>query len=234
MKSDNKVTLQVSDGSIMDAYVSFPEGDGPFPGIIVLQEAFGVNNHIRNIADRFANEGFVAIAPELFHRTARGFESGYTDFSLVAPHFHAINAEGLIADLQATYQWFQQEKKVNATKIFSIGYCLGGRVSFLANTILPLTAAISYYGGGIPMFIDRVKQIHAPHLFFWGGLDKHIPVEQIDSVKKAMDEAGKKYSSILFPEVDHGFNCDERASYDEAASKEAWRMVQKFLKTSLK
>src|SRR5579863_10055513 len=124
----NKIMLKVSDGTEMQAYISMPEGNAKLPGVIMLQEAFGVNGHIRNVTDKLAKEGDVVIAPELFHRTAAaGFEAGYTDFNVLAPHFQGITTEGLAADMKAAYDWLQQQSNVNHAKIGAIGFCLGGR-----------------------------------------------------------------------------------------------------------
>lgn len=228
------VNLKVYDGTTMQAYISMPEKEGTYPGIILLQEAFGVNGHIRNIADRLAKEGYVVIAPELFHRTApAGFESSYTDFTALAPHFQGITVEGLTADLKASYDWLQHQKNVNHAKIGSIGFCLGGRVSFIANTILPLAAAVSYYGGGMAALADKAPQMHAPHLFFWGGLDKHITPEQVDTIINAVKKAGKTYTNVVISYADHAFNCDERPNYNKQAASEAWAMTLAFFKNNL-
>lgn len=230
----NHVTLKVDDETEMQAYVSMPDGDGKYPGIILLQEAFGVNGHIRNVADKLAKEGYVVIAPELFHRTApAGFEGSYTDFTALAPHFQGITVDGLTADLKASYAWLQHQKNVNYTKVGSIGFCMGGRVSFLANTVLHLAAAVSYYGGGMAALADKAPQMHAPHLFFWGGLDKHIPQEQVDTVIDAVKKAGKTYTNVVLSYADHAFNCDERPSYNKQASSEAWAMTLAFFKNHL-
>jgi carboxymethylenebutenolidase len=228
--NENYVDLKVSDGTTMAAYIALPANrDEKTPAILVLQEAFGVNSHIRNVANRFAAEGYVAIAPELFHRTApKGFEGDYTNFPAVAPHFQALTPEGLSADLQAAYEWLQQQD-IDKASVFSVGYCLGGRVSFLANTVLPLKAAVSYYGGGTDQLADRAAQLHGPHLFFWGGLDKHIHKENIDTVVQAVEAAGKDYVNVKISYADHGFNCDERASYNEKASKQSWALTLAFL-----
>lgn len=229
-----KITLQVSDGTTMNAYVSAPEGKGPFPGIIVFQEAFGVNGHIRSICDRLAKEGYVTIAPELFHRSAAaGTELSYTDFSLVMPHIQALTVEGMSADMKATYDWLQQQSTVTHDKTGCIGFCMGGRASFLANTVLPLSAAISYYGGGMVPLAERASQMHAPHLFFWGGLDKHILPEHIETVINAVKKANKTYTNIVFSYADHAFSCDERPSYNKQAASEAWAMTLAFLKNNL-
>ena len=108
---------------------------------------------------------------------------------------------------------------------------MGGRISFLANASLPLRAAASYYGGGIaPALLDRAANLHAPMLFFWGGLDKHIPAEQRNAVIDAVRSAGKSYANVEFSDADHGFNCDERASYQPRAARQAWALLLEFLK----
>jgi carboxymethylenebutenolidase len=233
--STSKVTLKVSDGTTMQAYVSIPEGKGPFPGVIVLQEAFGVNGHIRNVADRVAKEGYVAIAPELFHRTAEaGMEIPYNvDFSLIMPHFQAMTPEGMAADAKAAYDWLQQQSNVKHDKIGSIGFCLGGRVSFLANATVPLSASVSFYGGRTDTLADRAKDLHGPQLFFWGGLDKHILPENIDTVINAVKKANKPYTNVVFSYADHAFHCDDRPAYNKQAASEAWALSMAFFKNNL-
>ncbi|MBS7566393.1 dienelactone hydrolase family protein [Mucilaginibacter sp. Bleaf8] len=229
---ESYINLQVSDGTTMAAYVAYPqERNEQTPAILVLQEAFGVNSHIRNVADRFAREGYVAIAPELFHRTApQGFTGSYSDFPAVMPHMQALTNEGMSADLQAAYNWLVQQD-INKDAIYSVGYCLGGRVSFLANGVLPLKAAVSYYGGRTEQLADQAVNLHGPHLFFWGGLDKHIPDESINTVIKAVKDAGKEYVNVKISYADHGFNCDERDSFNEKASRQAWALTLEFLRS---
>ena len=227
-----RITLSVADGTEMDAYVSRPEAAGSLPGLMVLQEAYGVNGHIRNVADRFAEEGYVAIAPELFHRTARGFEGDYNNFNSVTSHMRAMTLEGNEADLRASFDWLSQQKSVQAGSISSVGYCMGGRMSFLANAILPLRAAASYYGGGIATgLLSKAASLHAPMLFFWGELDQHIPPEQRGAITSALKAASKRYINVEFSHAGHGFNCDERSSFEPRASREAWALLLEFLKS---
>jgi carboxymethylenebutenolidase len=230
----NHVTLKVSDGTSMQVYISLPEGKEPFPGIILFQEAFGVNGHIRNVADRIAKEGYTVIAPELFHRTAKpGEEFAYGDFAPIAPHFQAITTDGLAADSKACYDWLQQQSNVQHSKIGCIGFCLGGRVSFIANATLPLSAAVSFYGGSTDALTNMAKDLHAPHLFFWGGLDKHITSDKVDTVINAVKAANKEYINVVISYADHAFACDARPSYNQQASDEAWAMTRAFFKNKL-
>ncbi len=233
----NFVQLSVADGTTMQAYTSIPaHGKSPFPALILFQEAFGVNHHIRKLADRFADEGYLVIAPELFHRSgAAGTEIDYTDFPSAMPHMQAITVEGLEADIHAAWNWLNSNSQVLHGQIVATGYCLGGRVSFLANTLLPFKAAVSYYGAGIaPEIIKRAASLQAPHLFFWGGKDQHIPKEQIETVKTEMTNAGKKFINVEFSDADHGFFCDERASFNAEAAELAWGLTLEFFIQKLK
>src|SRR5438876_4078682 len=165
-------SVPVGDGTEMRVYVARPPS-GKGPAILVFQEAFGVNSHIRDVTQRFAKLGYLAAAPELFHRTAPGFEGSYTDFSTVQPHMKALTNEGLEADARATFDLLRNDPVCNG-RFASIGFCMGGRVSFLANSILPLAAAVSFYGGGIaPGLLARAPRQRAPILLGWGGFATH-------------------------------------------------------------
>ncbi|WP_437397721.1 dienelactone hydrolase family protein [Flagellimonas lutimaris] len=233
MKNHGFNTLQVSDGTEEDAYFAIPEEGENFPGIILLQEAFGVNHHIRSVAERLCVEGYAVIAPDLYHRTAPRLEVPYSDFSEAIAHYQSITKEGLKQDLQAVYECFQQMKNIRKDKIGSIGFCMGGRASFLANASLPLEAAVSYYGGSMHQWADEAPNLHGDHLFFWGGMDEHIATEHIETTISAVKNAGKPYTNVLFSYADHGFHCDERESYHPLAAKEAWAMTLAFFDSRL-
>jgi len=231
----NQIVLKVNDGSVVNAFTAKPSTAGTYPGIILLQEAFGVTPHIQGIAKRLAAEGYAVVAPELFHRTvAPGTELGYADWNAIMPHFSALTLEGMQADLTAAYAWLQEQDAVVKEKIGSIGFCLGGRVSFIANFTLPLSAAVSYYGGGTHTLVEHVKDVHAPQLFFWGGLDTHILPEHIGTVISAFKEHGKAYTNVVFGGADHAFNNDERPNHNADASAEAWAHTLAFFKNKLK
>ncbi len=228
------INLNVSDRTMMSAFVARPRGTEKHPGIFVFHEAYGVNLHIRDIAERFAKEGYVAIAPELFHRTATHFEGNYNDFEGTRKHIQALTTEGLIADIEAVNDWLRRDARILNDEIVSIGFCLGGRVSFLANTIVKLKAAISFYGSGIANLSDRVPQMQAPQLMFWGGLDKHIGEDQISAVTTSLKANNKNYVNVIISNADHGFFCDVRPSYNPDAAKQAWSLVTSFLNTYVK
>ncbi len=227
-----KVQLK-ADSSPMQAYVARPQGTGPHPGLMVFQEAFGVNAHIRDVAERFAAEGYVAVAPELFHRTApAGFEAEYTDFASVRPHLQAITPEAAEADIRATCEWLHFNAEVKRSDISCVGFCMGGRVSFIAASIVPLHAAVSFYGGGIAQdSLDRAKTLHGPILLIWGGLDKHITPEIRRSVVDAVAAQHKPYVNAEFSQADHGFFCDQRSSYEPRSARQAWALTMEFLRS---
>jgi len=220
----------------MRAYVARPASK-PTAGLLVFQEGFGVNAHIRDVTARFAREGYLAIAPELFHRTGTGVEGSYTDFAAVMPHFQGLTEAGMLADIRAAFDWLQGE--AHGLRTGAIGYCMGGRAACLAALTVPVDCAISYYGGGIapssyfPGLLERIPDLKAPILLFWGGRDQHIGPEQIQAVTGALRSAGKSYTNVEFSDADHGFFCDARASYHQDAAAEAWALTLAFLKTNL-
>ncbi len=228
---NERIELKVADGTRMPAYVARPASGGPYPGLMVFQEAFGVNSHIRNLTERFAEQGYVAVAPELFHRTAPpGFGGNYNDFPSVKPHYQAVTNEAAEADVKATHEWLHSQVKANA--ISCVGFCMGGRVSFLANSVVPVRKAVSFYGGGIaPGLLDRASKLHGPALLIWGGLDKHITAEHRKAVTEALDAQRKIYVSVVFSNADHAFFCDERAAYEPNAARQAWALTLEFLRT---
>lgn len=231
--STEMVELKVADGTVMQGYVARPVAGGAHPGLLVFQEAYGVNGHIRNVAERFAAEGYVAIAPELFHRTApAGFAGAYGDFEAVRPHTQAVTNETAELDVRAAYEWLQSSAQVKPDSISCVGFCMGGRISFLTNSVLPLRAAISFYGGGIAQtLLDRAEKQKGPLLMLWGGLDKHITAEHRRAVTEALAAQKKNFVHVEFAQADHGFFCDERSSYNPAAARQAWALTLEFLKS---
>jgi carboxymethylenebutenolidase len=233
--SSENITLKVSDGTSINAYVASPAAGAKAPGLLVFQEAFGVNAHIRDVAGRFAKQGYVAIAPELFHRTAPGFDGDYANFPSVMPHLQALTPDGIIADARAAFDWLQANPRVLPNATACIGFCMGGRASYLANSALPLKAAVSFYGGGIvPALLPRAAEQHGPILFFWGSLDQHIPKEHVRAIVDAMQEAKKTFVNVEFSDANHAFFCDARAAYKETAAKQAWDLTLRFLSTYVK
>lgn len=232
MKTET-ITVQ-SDGSPMNVYIARSDSKNA-PGLLLFQEAFGVNDHIKDVCRRFAEQGYVVAAPELFHRTAPpGWTAPYGDFEVIKPHFQAITTDALAADAKATYEWLKNDSQIDTMKIGAIGFCMGGRATFIANGTLPLQAAISFYGGGTQNILDLAPSQSAPELFFWGGLDQHLGPEQRQAVTDAMTKAGKSYISVVISDANHAFFCDARPAYNPIAAKHAWALTLSFLETNLK
>lgn len=225
-------TVTVADGTTMSVFVARPADDHDHQaGVLLLQEIWGVNSHIRSVADRLARLGYTVAAPDVFHRTAPDFDAPYTDFSGMQ-HAQALTPEGVRADLAATYEllFTQLSARVDDPKIASLGFCMGGRLSFCANAFHPLAAAVCFYGGGLAQnHLDLAAAQHGPVALLWGGKDKHITADHRRSVSDALIAADKSFVELTFGHADHGFFCDQRASHDVHAAKEAWAFVTTFL-----
>jgi carboxymethylenebutenolidase len=234
MPQTEYVDLTTDDGA-MRAFVAYPDGPGPHPGLLVFQEAVGVNAQLRGVAERWAREGYVAVAPELFHRVAPGFEASVLDMSVLMPLIRSIKTEGLVADARAAHAWLAARDDVDAARIAAVGFCMGGRAAYVANSELPLAASISYYGGSIaPGLLDRAARLHGPQLFIWGGRDKNIPPEQHRAVTDAVRAAGKRFVDVEFSEADHGFfNEQIPGRHDPAAAAQSWALSVAFLAQTL-
>lgn len=228
----NFLSLSVPDETSMQVYIARPAKAVNLPAVIVFQEAFGVNAHIRDVTERIAAEGYYAIAPELFHRTAKkGFSISYKDFEAVRPHMQALTFKGLSEDIMTTYKFVSRQDEVDTDRMASIGFCLGGRVSFIAATLLPLKASACFYGSGISdMPVERMQSITAALLLCWGGQDKHITKDKVIEVTNKLDEADKDYVNVVFSKADHAFFCDARSNYHPASAREAWELVKAFWK----
>jgi carboxymethylenebutenolidase len=148
------------------------------------------------------------------------------------PHLQAVTPETAEADIRSAYEWLRSNPQVKADEISCVGFCMGGRVSFIANGTVALRAAVSFYGGGIaPGLVGRASKLQAPSLFIWGGLDKHITPEQRRAVTEALSAEKKIYVSAEFSPADHGFFCDERAAYEPHSARQAWALTLEFLRS---
>lgn len=211
----------------MEIYVAQPpEGRGA--GVIVIQEAFGVNSHIRSVADRLAAEGYVALAPHLFHRTGDP-PLAYGDFATVMPHMQAMTAAGIGDDLDATIAAFG-DYGISGRQIGLIGFCMGGSVSLFAATRCPIGASVGFYGGGVvegrmglPSLLELAPRVTVPWLGQYGDEDPSIPVAQVEQLRAALADAPAPTEIVRYPDAGHAFHCDERPeAYRQAAATAAW------------
>lgn len=215
------VTLTAEDGHTFSAYTA---GDGPL-GLIVVQEIFGVNSHIRNTVDRFAGQGFTAIAPALFDRIGPGLELGYTTDDVAEGRAlrGKVNNPDALADIKAA----SEHLKAAGLPVGVVGYCWGGSLAWAAATGLEgIGASVGYYGGEIPK--NRDAQPKCPVMLHFGEADTGIPMADVETVIKAHPEV----PIHIYP-AGHGFSCDERGSYDEASHKSALSRTLPFLKDNL-
>jgi carboxymethylenebutenolidase len=200
------IELSASDGHRLSAYISHPTG-APRGGIVVVQEIFGVNRHIRAVTDQYAAAGFTAIAPALFDRVERNVDVPYTDGPKGRKYVQALKTEKVMLDVEAAIH------RINAAgKVGVVGYCWGGTLAYLAAARLNVGAAVVYYGGGIDQ--NLAEKPRCPIMFHFGERDTHIPMSAVEKVKTEVPE-GIVY---LYP-AGHGFNCTDRESYDPASAK---------------
>ena len=226
----SSVTIPVADGTTMGGYLAAPAAPGPHAAIFVIQEIFGVNAHIRDVTERFARAGYLALAPEVFHRFAPGYQGSYDDIPASIALTAKLTPDSIKADLAATHAWLAARDDVRPGRIAAIGYCMGGRLAFVANATLPLGAAVSYYGGGIAAnHLDLAGALRGPQLLVWAGNDPYIPPADRDRVHAAVRDAGKRYVNVELSGVNHGFFCDARSDYDAGASRQAWALTLAFL-----
>jgi carboxymethylenebutenolidase len=219
------IKLKSADDHELDAYVARPAGE-PTAGLVVIQEIFGVNRHIRSVADSYAKDGFLAVAPALFDRVERGVELPYDgpEAQKGMAILQKLDTDKSLEDVDAALQYVRQE---TCKKSGVIGYCLGGLLAWLSATRLYPDAAVGYYAGRIGNFASETPtasvQLH------FGKLDTHIPAEQVNKVRDAHPEV----EIYWYENAGHGFNCDMRASYNPEASALARSRALAFLKHHL-
>ena len=205
------ISVAVPGGASYDAYLALPPA-GKGPGLVLFQEIFGVNEHIRALAEQYALDGYVVLAPDVFWRQQRRVELGYEG----ADRQRAIELMGqtkppeLEADIVAAVKALRARSEVTG-KVGAIGYCMGGRLAFVAAAAAGVDAAVAYYGGGIHNILDKVTGIRCPVLFHYAEHDDNIPPAAVDKVRTAMH--GKSADVHVYPGAMHGFNCWARASY---------------------
>jgi carboxymethylenebutenolidase len=226
------------------AYLALPKKEEKFPGIIVIQEIFGVNDHIRDVTRRLATQGYVAIAPAIYQRQAPGFETGYReqDITLGRVYKNQTQASELLSDIQATIEYLQALPQVKSGGVGCIGFCFGGHVAYLAAVLAGIKATASFYGAGITNWspgegeptIARTPEIKGTLYAFFGMEDASIPAEQVDEIEAALQTHGIPHRIFRYAGADHGFFCDQRVSYHQAAAEDAWNHVLELFSNRLK
>ncbi len=243
--STEEVQITTSKGAKMGAYLARPGTPGRLPAVIVFMEIFGVNDHIRDVTRRVAAEGYVAIAPDFFHRTAPGIQLAYDEKGMETgiQNLMKLSADDMIADAKDTLAYLRGLPDVEGAKIGAMGFCIGGHMTYLVACETDIAAAAAYYGGGIaapqgpggaPSTLSRTAKIRGRIQCYFGAKDAMIPLDQVDAVRSALTKAGVDHSVDVYPEADHGFHCDQRASYHAASAKDAWQKTLALFDQKLK
>jgi carboxymethylenebutenolidase len=227
--SDQTVSVSTPDGA-MDLYEAGVDGDAK-GAVIVIQEAFGVNEHIRDVTRRFAAAGYHAVAPSIFHRAGGGTIEDYDniDFNEMMKLFEGVNDDAILTDVDAALDQLRQAGFADS-RIGIVGYCFGGRVTFLVAARRALGAAVTFYGGGIvtaghfqfPTLIDEAATLRTPWLGLFGDEDGGIPVEDVERLRGAVAAAPVDTEIVRYPGAGHGFHCDVRSAYHEPSARDGW------------
>ncbi|MCU1452305.1 MAG: putative hydrolase [Acidimicrobiales bacterium] len=204
-----------------------PVGE-PKGGIVVVQEAFGVNEHIEDVTQRFADEGWLAVAPHLFHRSGDP-SLGYEDFAQVMPHMAALTADHVFEDVDAALAHLEAAG-IERDHIGVVGFCMGGTVALATAAHRDVGAAVTFYGGGLAEgrfgfapLIEEASQLRAPWLGLYGDLDGGIPVDDVERLRAAAASSGQPTEVVRYPDAGHGFHCDRRKDYEPASAQDAWQ-----------
>jgi carboxymethylenebutenolidase len=215
-------TLMARDGHEFQAWLCAPQGP-PRGAVIIVQEIFGVNGHIRSVADEYARQGFLTIAPALFDRVRRGVQLGYSADEIQEGYGYRLQVsdEQALKDLSAALAVVR-----HAGRTAVVGYCWGGLCAYLAARELPVACGISYYGGRIVQHLDKVPS--KPFMYHFGERDTHIPLAEVEQIRAAHPAA----AFHLYP-AGHGFNCSERPDYDAASAALALQRSLDFLGAQL-
>jgi carboxymethylenebutenolidase len=219
--------------------------DGKFPGylalpptgkgqaIIIIQEIFGVNEHIRSVAEQYASDGYVVLAPDIFWRSKPHIELGYSadDMAKGIGFMEQVDMAKALGDIAATAKTLRAMPEVTG-KLAAVGYCFGGRLAYLSAANGIVDAAVPYYGGGIQNYLDQAGKIKTPILFHYAENDGNIPMSAVANVKKSF--AGRDNATFfVYPGADHGFNCWARGTYQQKAAALAHGRTLQFLAENL-
>jgi carboxymethylenebutenolidase len=227
MKTETR-TVHTPDGD-MPVYVAHPD-EQPSRAVIVIQEAFGVNDHIEDVTRRAAAAGYLAVAPHVFHRSGGGTVE-YGDMQGVMKHFQSLGDHTLLDDVDATLDLIHAEGIADGSTGI-VGFCVGGRLTFLAGAERALGAAVSFYGGGIvqgrsenmPSLVPKVETMKTPWLGFFGDQDKGISVDDVEHLRTALKAAPVETEIVRYADAQHGFHCDAREQvYNPEAAADAWK-----------
>lgn len=227
----------------IQGFLAQPDTTEILPAIIVIQEIFGVNDHIKDVSCRLAKEGYIAIAPAIYERQAPNFTAGYTAEGVEIGRKYKANtkSEELLSDIQATIDYLYQLPQVKKTGVGSIGFCFGGHVAYLTAILPEIKATASFYGANIANWcpnedfatIEKTKDIKGKIYCFYGEKDVSIPYEQVDKIENELQKYNIYHQIFRYSNADHGFFCDARSSYHQKSAKDAWEKVLELFKKTI-
>ena len=230
------IDIKAQDGGQFKGYLALPHNadkGARGPGIVLIQEIFGVNSHIRGVADQYASDGYTVLAPDLFWRMQPMVDLGYgeADFQKGIGYMQKLDFAAAVKDLAAAAATLRNLPQCSG-KVASVGYCMGGMLSYLCAANAGVDAAVCYYGGGIHTKLDEAGKVKCPILFHFAGEDAHIPMSAVESVKRTF--AGREGARIdVYPGVGHGFNCWDRPAYNQQSAALARGRSLSFLATTI-
>ncbi len=231
------IDVDAADGGRYGAFLALPPAPGPGgrnPGLVLFQEIFGVNAHIRAVAEQYAQDGFVVLAPDVFWRQSPRVELGYegADMAQAKALMTAADGSGLAADILTTVAALRARLEVGGDgKVGAAGFCMGGRLAYVAAATAGIDAASCWYGGGIQNQLESVARIACPMQFHYAGDDPNIPPDAVERVKSAF--AGRNAEFHTYPGAHHGFNCWARGSHHLPSALLAHGRTLQFFATHL-
>ena len=211
-------SLNAVDGHEIECYFAQPAGGSAKGGIVVIQEIFGLTDHVKQVVDGYAEAGYQAVAPAMFDRIEPGIVLDYSEIEKGIECVMQLEQANCVTDVHIGITAVRAAGRIGA-----VGYCWGGAIAYLAGCELTLAGAVSYYGGQIGNYLDKAPT--CPMMYHFGEQDAHIPPEAIDAIKKVNPDG----IYHLYPDADHGFNCDDRDSYHEPSAKLALQRSLAFL-----
>jgi carboxymethylenebutenolidase len=235
------VDINVGDGSTMEAYLTQPEGDGNHPAVVVIQEIWGVNSHIQAVADRLPSQGYVGLAPAMFHRQGSMIAGLHEELQTAVGRMQQCNDAGIMADVTSAVNFLKGQSSVNG-KIGIVGFCFGGRVAYLAAcNISDLSASVVFYGGNIGVALgdgqtplEQTGNINCPVLGLFGEEDANPTPDFVNEIDAEMTRLSKAHEFHQYAGAGHGFHCEARGSYRPEAAQDAWGKAMAWFDQNLK
>jgi carboxymethylenebutenolidase len=237
------LTIATADGP-MHAYLAMPDGAGPYRAIVVLQEAFGVNHYLRSVTERLADAGYVALAPELLHRSGTHVEVPYDDTGQAAPIFEKIDNATIEEDVGAAIAALRARPEVDPKRIGAVGFCIGGFAAILAGLTTAVAAIVAFYPGTLVRahprlrlepLVERMPRLHAATLCIFGERDHAISADDVGVVRAALAKSPSRHEVVVYPNAAHGFHTEDRTgAYEPVTAEQAWHKTLAWLEDMLR